>query len=197
MASKDLASKLKWPPRPHLRSSPLAGSRPPGCPLLPTSQASLAPSPPGLQPLPSPGSNTLLSPCLGPSQLQRPLDAPLGPPHTMGCSSRNSLALWKEEMRAGVGARNSRKKENEMEASPGRRERTEGRRRGLTGLAGAYSEATAVGLVRSYSKGREMAHVFPVTTSRGRSCLGLGLGKPSALPLPKKALLSTRAGQRT
>lgn len=107
-------------PHPHLRSSPLAGSRPLGCPLPPTSWASLAPNPPGLQPLPSPGSDTLLSPRLRPSQLQRPLDAPSGPPHTMGCSSRNSLALCKEEMRAGVGARDSRKK-NAIEPSPGRR----------------------------------------------------------------------------
>lgn len=67
---------------PRLRSSLLAGFRPPGCPLPPTSQASLAPNPPGQQPLPSPGSDTLLSPHLGPSQLQRPLDAPPPRPTT-------------------------------------------------------------------------------------------------------------------
>lgn len=149
MASKDPLSKLEGPPHPRLRSSPLAGSKPLGCPLPPTSWASLAPNPPGLQPLPRPGSDTLLSPGLGPSQLQRPLDAPLGPPHTMGCSSRNSLALWKEEMRAGVGARDSRKKNKMRWNQVLEGTRDEGRRRGLAGLV-KLPWGLAVGLVRSY-----------------------------------------------
>lgn len=158
---------------PHLRSSFLADFRPPDCPLPPTSQASLAPNPPGLQPLPSPGSDTLLSPRLGPSQLQRPLDAPPGPPHAMGCSSRNSLALWKEEMRAGVGAMDSRK--NKMrwnQVLEG--ERTEGRkRRELACVAGATLGPWQ--WVLSGHTQRKPGPHSPVTMARGESCLGLVL----------------------
>lgn len=68
------------PPRPPLLPTPL------GCSLAKPWQWHITQPPPGALPVPTTSG----------------WPPPSGPPHTMGCSNRNSLALWKEEMRGGV-----------------------------------------------------------------------------------------------
>lgn len=173
MANKDLLSKLKWPS--HPTSGPLFWQTsgllialylpPPRAPLLPTPQ--------GCSPCQALAVTHCSVPVWGPPSSSDLWMPPPGPPHAMGCSSRNSLAPWKEEMRAGVGAMDSRK--NKMrwnQVLEG--ERTEGRkRRELACVAGA-----TLGPWRWVLSGhtqRKPGPHSPVTMARDESCLGLVL----------------------
>lgn len=164
IVSKLLLSKLLCPS--HLLSGLLLWQTPgltlssashlPGVPLLP------AHPPPRPQLLPSPGTDTWLSPCLGPSRLQRPLDAPPGPTTHRGLFQPKFPCTVERGNESGVGAMDGGEEENEMGLSP-ERGRTEGRRGSQGWLLSWGCTGAVAGACQDRPRGVQSHH--PTATS--------------------------------